>query len=71
MTTLAPDITQRSPLDRADDATLDERVTRTWSTLLVARSASCLLCGGEVIPRYGSGSHPVGGTCRACGTEIA
>ena len=52
-------------------ATLDEVVTRTWSALRVSRAAACLLCGGDVAPRYGSGPHPVGGACRSCGTEIA
>ena len=55
----------------ASGATLDALVARSWSTLRVTRAASCLLCGGEVEPRYGSGPHPVGGTCRSCGTEIA
>jgi hypothetical protein len=50
--------------------TLDELVSRTWSSLRVSRAAACLLCGGEVAPRYGSGPHPVGGACRSCGTEI-
>jgi hypothetical protein len=50
---------------------LDDRVARTWSALLVSRAAACLLCGGDVVPRYGSGPHPVGGTCRSCGTEMA
>ncbi|HEV3002613.1 MAG TPA: hypothetical protein VGW75_17885 [Solirubrobacteraceae bacterium] len=51
--------------------TLDEVVARTWSALRVARAAACLLCGGEVVPRYGSGAHPVGGACRSCGTELS
>ncbi len=51
--------------------TLDELVTRTWSALRVSRAATCLICGGEVAPRYGAGPHPVGGACRSCGTQIA
>ncbi|HEV2756816.1 MAG TPA: hypothetical protein VG318_13690 [Actinomycetota bacterium] len=50
--------------------TLDDLVARTWSSLLVSRAAACLLCGGDVVPRYGSGPHPVGGACRSCGTEM-
>jgi hypothetical protein len=64
----------RRPRERAaliDGPTLDDVVARTWSALRVSRSASCLLCGGEVAPRYGSGPHPVGGACRSCGTEIS
>ncbi|HEX8121490.1 MAG TPA: hypothetical protein VF549_09525 [Solirubrobacteraceae bacterium] len=82
MATLTLDIAQRSLLDPVEEAarasatladgpTLDDVVARTWSALRVLRSASCLLCGGEVAPRYGSGPHPVGGACRSCGTEIA
>ncbi|HEX8207873.1 MAG TPA: hypothetical protein VF587_17545 [Solirubrobacteraceae bacterium] len=55
----------------ASGATLDALVARSWSTLRVTRAASCLLCGGEVAPRYGAGPSPVGGACRSCGTEIA
>jgi hypothetical protein len=62
---------QRAASSPASGATLDALVARSWSTLRVTRAASCLLCGGEVAPRYGSGAHPVGGTCRSCGTEIA
>ena len=51
--------------------TLDDLIAGTWSALLVSRAAACLVCGGDVTPRYGSGPHPVGGTCRSCGTEIA
>ena len=62
---------ERSAGAPAHDATLDAIVARSWSTLRVSRAASCLLCGGEVTPRYGSGPSPVGGTCESCGTEIA
>ena len=51
--------------------TLDAVVARAWSTLRVTRRAACLLCGGEVVPSYGSGPHPVGGACRSCGTQIS
>ena len=60
-----------SPAASAHGATLDALVARSWSTLRLARAAACLLCGGEVAPRYGAGPHPVGGTCRSCGTEIS
>jgi hypothetical protein len=87
MTTLTLDTSQRSLLDPvgedraraaeravpapAHGATLDAVVARSWSTLRVTRAASCLLCAGEVAPRYGSGPHPLGGTCRSCGTELS
>jgi hypothetical protein len=79
MATLTLDSRQTSLLDDVGAArapapagpTLDELVTRTWSSLRVSRAAACLICGGEVAPRYGSGPHPVGGACVSCGTEIA
>jgi hypothetical protein len=74
MATLTLDTQERRSLveEREGAATtLDSLVARSWSTLRVTRAASCLLCGGEVMPRYGSGPGPVGGTCRSCGTEIS
>jgi hypothetical protein len=84
MATLTLDTAQKSLLDSVEEraerpapappasgATLDALVARSWSSLRVTRAASCLLCGGDVVPRYGSGASPVGGTCRSCGTEIA
>ena len=74
MATLTLDTQQRSLVEERGEvrgATLDALVARSWSTLRVTRAAACLLCGGEVAPRYGTGPHPVGGTCRTCGTEIA
>jgi hypothetical protein len=72
----APDTAERPASARAATgatpaATLDAIVARSWSSLRVTRAASCLLCGGEVAARYGSGPHPVGGTCRSCGTSIS
>jgi hypothetical protein len=78
-----PDV-QRSLLDpheedhaaprrpRGPDAeTLDAVVTETWRQLTTAHTAMCLVCGGDVRPRWSAGPHPVGGICRECGTEIA
>ena len=62
---------EAAPAGAERAATLDALVARSWSTLRVTRSASCLLCGGDVAPSYGSGPHPVGGRCKSCGTEIA
>ena len=52
-------------------ASLDALITGAWSTLSIARSASCPLCGDDLVPRYGSGAHPVAGACRSCGTELS
>ena len=74
MATLTFDTDQAGLLEPAEpsarERTLDDVVVRSWSSLLVSRSTACLLCGGEVTPRYGSGPHPVGGACTSCGTEI-
>ena len=77
MATLALDSAQGSLLEpvaeeraSAPGPTLDEVVARAWSALAVSRAPACLLCGGEVEPRYGSGPHPVGGTCHQCGTQL-
>ena len=53
------------------DATLDDAISGAWASLAVTRGAACPVCTGELVPRYGSGPHPVAGTCRSCGTELS
>ena len=48
----------RSPLPHA-------RRPHRRARILAAPRGACLLCGGDLVPRYGSGPHPVGGTCRS------
>ena len=50
--------------------TFEDVVVAAWEGLTSAHAAECLVCGGDVRPRYGAGPKPVAGTCRDCGTEI-
>ena len=57
---------------RAEGArSLDDLVTSTWESLATADVASCFVCGGDLLPRFGAGARPVGGRCRDCGTELS
>ena len=69
MATLALDIPERSTVEASP--TLDDLIVGAWSTLAVGHAASCPICDGDLVPRYGSGPHPVGGACRSCGSELA
>jgi hypothetical protein len=51
--------------------TLEDLLVAAWDGLSESHTASCLVCGGDVAPRYGAGPRPVAGTCRHCGTEIS
>ncbi len=51
--------------------TLDDSITGAWSALSVTQTAACPLCGGDLVPRFGAGPHPVAGACRSCGTELS
>ena len=55
----------------AAGATLDDAISGAWASLTVTRAAACPECRGDLVPRYGSGPHPVAGTCRSCGTELS
>jgi hypothetical protein len=52
-------------------ATLDDLVAGVWGALQVTHAAGCVVCGGELAPRFGSGPHPVGAACRSCGSELS
>jgi len=51
--------------------TLDDVVVGAWEGLAARHSAPCLICGGTMTPRYGSGPRPVGGRCGDCGTTLS
>ena len=51
--------------------TLDDVLTGAWEGLLADRAASCPVCAGALVPRYGSGPGPVAGRCTDCGTELS
>ena len=63
--------TDDAPAVTAEHPTFEDVVVAAWEGLTSAHSAECLVCGGDVRPRYGAGPKPVAGTCRDCGTEIA
>jgi hypothetical protein len=60
-----------APVKRTAGRTLEDLVSSSWGALCITGASACILCGGEVAARYGSGPHPVGGKCRSCGTEVA
>lgn len=83
MATLTADrhrLTQRSLLDPHEEeqrvvprprrTTLDDLVTKTWSSLQQTHAAACLVCGTELTPRFSSGPHPVAAKCSKCGSEL-
>ena len=51
--------------------TLDEVIVGVWEGLHAHHTATCPICGGEMLARHGSGPRPVGGSCRSCGTTLA
>jgi hypothetical protein len=51
--------------------TLDDVIVGAWEAVSVTRTAACPLCGGDLVPRFGAGPHPVAGACRSCGTELS
>jgi hypothetical protein len=50
--------------------TLDEVIVGVWEGLHAHHTATCPICGGEMLARHGSGPRPVGGRCHDCGTTI-
>ncbi len=54
----------------AGERTLEALVLGAWEELAVARTASCPLCAGPLVPRFGAGARPVGARCGGCGTEV-
>jgi hypothetical protein len=50
--------------------TLDDVLSSAWEALSRHESAACLVCGGAMRPRYGSGPVPTGGRCTSCSTLV-
>ncbi len=51
--------------------TLAAAVSGAWEGLAAHRAVGCLVCGGQLVPRYGAaGSAPVGGRCTDCGSVL-
>ena len=55
----------------AGERTLEDLVLGAWEELAVARTASCPLCAGALVPRFGAGARPVGARCGSCATEVS
>jgi hypothetical protein len=53
------------------ERSLDDLVSATWESLGTAEVASCFVCGGDLLPRFGAGARPVGGRCTDCGSELS
>ena len=51
--------------------TLEDVLSGAWEELSAHRAATCPVCDGAMVPRYGSGPFAVGGRCRDCGTELS
>ena len=51
--------------------TIDELIVGVWEGLSAGHAAACPVCDGALVPRFGSGSAPVAGRCRDCGSELA
>ena len=61
---MTPDLTL------AGERTLEDLVLGAWEELAVAHAASCPLCTGPLVPRFGAGARPVGARCGSCATEV-
>ncbi len=55
----------------AGERTLEDLVLGAWEELAVAHAASCPLCAGPLVPRFGAGARPVGARCAACSSEVS
>jgi hypothetical protein len=51
--------------------TLEDVLSGAWEELSSHRTATCPICAGAMVPRYGSGPSAVGGRCRTCRSELA
>jgi hypothetical protein len=60
----------RQPSLFAVAPTLDVAVSRQWDALRIGATDPCLLCGGEMEPRWSAGHGAVGGRCTTCGTVL-
>ncbi len=54
----------------AGERTLEDLVLGAWEELAVAHTASCPLCDGPLLPRFGAGARPVGSRCGSCASEL-
>jgi hypothetical protein len=50
--------------------TLEDVLSGVWEDLIAHRTATCPICDGAMVPRYGSGPSAVGGRCGECRAEL-
>jgi hypothetical protein len=67
---LDPHEEEQRVVPRPRRTTLDDLITKTWTSLVHTHAAACLACGSDLTPRYSSGSHPVAAECGNCGSEL-
>jgi hypothetical protein len=58
------------PAGVPDGATLDDLVVGAWEGLSLGTPAACPCCGGDLHPRWATGSGVAGGQCAACGSRV-
>ena len=58
-------------LTRRERPTLEDVLSGAWEDLVAHRTATCPICDGAMVPRYGSVPFAVGGRCRDCGAELS
>ena len=58
-------------LSARERPTLEDVLSGAWEDLIAHRTATCPVCDGAMVPRYGSGPSAVGGRCASCATELA
>jgi len=63
-----PEVLPASP---RESRTLEDVISGVWEELSAHRAATCPICDGVVVPRYGSGPSAVGGRCRSCRSELS
>jgi hypothetical protein len=51
--------------------TLDDVVSGAWEELTAHAVVDCPVCGGELVPQYGSQARPIGGRCRRCASTLS
>jgi len=71
MATLALDRPSLLSASPRESRTLEDVISGAWEELSAHRAATCPICDGAIVPRYGSGPSAVGGKCRDCRTELS
>lgn len=50
--------------------TLEDVISGAWEELSAHRAATCPICDGPMVARYGSGPSAAGGRCSDCQAEL-